>query len=56
MKISDNGIGIDFADTYKPSSFGLRGMQERVAALYGSFDINQLAEKGTAITVTLPIE
>lgn len=56
MKISDNGIGINFADTYKPNSFGLRGMQERVAALYGSFDIDQLAEKGTAITVTLPIE
>ncbi|MDP2152609.1 MAG: histidine kinase [Methylotenera sp.] len=56
MKISDNGVGIDFADTYKPNSFGLRGMQERVAALYGSFDIDKLAEKGTAITVTLPIE
>lgn len=55
MKISDNGIGIDFADTYKPNSFGLRGMQERVAALYGSFDIDNLDEKGTAITVTLPI-
>lgn len=56
MKISDNGVGIDFADTYKPNSFGLRGMQERVAALYGSFDIDKLAEHGTAITVTLPIE
>jgi signal transduction histidine kinase len=56
MKISDNGIGIDFADTYKPNSFGLRGMQERVAALYGSFDIDKLADKGTVITVTLPIE
>nr|WP_294842106.1 PAS domain-containing sensor histidine kinase [uncultured Methylotenera sp.] len=56
MKISDNGIGINTADTYKPNSFGLRGMQERVAALYGSFDIEQLAGQGTVIAVTLPIE
>jgi len=56
MKISDNGIGISTADTYKPNSFGLRGMQERVAALYGSFDIDQLADQGTVVAVTLPIE
>ncbi len=56
MKISDNGIGINTADTYKPNSFGLRGMQERVAALYGSFDIDQLADQGTVVAVTLPIE
>ena len=56
MKISDNGVGIDFADTYKPNSFGLRGMQERVSALYGSFDIDRLPERGTVITVTLPVE
>jgi len=56
MKISDNGIGINTADTYKPNSFGLRGMQERVSALYGSFDIDQLADQGTVVAVTLPIE
>ncbi|MDD2833839.1 MAG: histidine kinase [Methylotenera sp.] len=55
MMISDNGVGINSSDTYKPNSFGLRGMQERVAALNGHFDIGQLG-KGTMITVRLPIE
>lgn len=56
MKISDNGVGINSIDTYKLNSFGLRGMQERVAALCGSFDIDQLPEQGTVVTVILPIE
>lgn len=55
MKISDNGIGIKTSDTYKANSFGLRGMQERVAALNGTLEINQLNKVGTAITIRLPI-
>lgn len=55
MKITDNGVGINTADTFKPNSFGLRGMQERIAALKGSFEIEQLADQGTVIAVTLPI-
>lgn len=55
MMITDDGVGIQSLDTYKPNSFGLRGMQERVAALRGRFDIDQLG-KGTVITVRLPVE
>ncbi|PKO46977.1 MAG: histidine kinase [Betaproteobacteria bacterium HGW-Betaproteobacteria-22] len=55
MMISDNGVGISASDIYKSNSFGLRGMQERVAALNGHFEIGQ-QDKGTLITVRLPLE
>ena len=56
MTITDDGVGIKAGDTFKANSFGLRGMQERVAALYGKFSIQQLEPHGTMITVRLPIE
>ncbi len=56
MMICDDGVGIESSDIYKVNSFGLRGMQERVAALYGTFDIDQLSGHGTVITIKLPIE
>jgi signal transduction histidine kinase len=59
MTISDNGIGIKSSDILKANSFGLRGMQERVAVLYGSFDIAKFSnpgKQGTVITIRLPIE
>jgi signal transduction histidine kinase len=59
MTISDNGVGIKAGDTLKVNSFGLRGMQERVTALHGSFNISKSSKhekKGTTLTVSLPIE
>ncbi|HSH71480.1 MAG TPA: histidine kinase [Methylophilaceae bacterium] len=56
MTISDDGVGIKSSDTLKANSFGLRGMQERVAALEGSFNISKSSKPGTHITVKLPIE
>ncbi len=56
MMICDDGVGIESSDIYKVNSFGLRGMQERVAALNGTFDIDQLSGHGTVITIMLPIE
>lgn len=55
MTISDDGVGIKAGDTFKPNSFGLRGMQERVSALYGTFRIEQLEPQGTMIIVRLPM-
>jgi two-component system, NarL family, sensor histidine kinase UhpB len=57
MTIIDNGIGIKSDDRLKTSSFGLRGMQERAAALHGTFRISKPVEskQGTMITVKLPI-
>jgi len=59
MTISDNGVGIKPGDMLKVNSFGLRGMQERVAALYGSFNIansSSPGKQGTVITIRFPIE
>ncbi len=55
LTISDDGVGIKSSDTFKANSFGLRGMQERVAALQGSFSIDQTGGCGTLVTVRLPI-
>lgn len=57
MVISDNGVGIKPSDKLKDNSFGLRGMQERVAALNGNFKISRLRgdKQGTQVNVKLPI-
>lgn len=55
MTISDNGVGIAPADKIKPNSFGLRGMQERAAALGGECQIVAAAHgSGTCIQVRAP--
>ena len=56
MTIIDDGVGIDTGDMLKPNSFGLRGMAERVAALGGRFLIGKVSDKGTKISVSLPIQ
>ena len=57
MNVTDNGVGIKPADKLKDNSFGLRGMQERVAALNGHFKISRLRgdKQGTSVNVKLPI-
>mgnify|MGYP000005150353 CR=1 FL=1 len=56
MTISDDGVGIAPADKIKPNSFGLRGMQERAAALGGECQIVADAQgKGTSIEVRTPL-
>jgi two-component system, NarL family, sensor histidine kinase UhpB len=54
MFITDDGVGIDTSDQFKPNSFGLRGMRERVSALGGNFSIEKTGIRGTNITVILP--
>jgi len=57
MVVMDNGVGIKPGDKMKGNSFGLRGMQERVAALNGHFKISKLraGKHGTSVNVRLPI-
>jgi signal transduction histidine kinase len=56
LTITDNGVGIKSSDTLKSTSFGLRGMRERVAALHGTFNVQQSNKQGTVITIKLPAE
>jgi two-component system sensor histidine kinase UhpB len=58
MTIRDDGVGINSADALKVNAFGLRGMQERVTALQGSFNIvnaSMVGVQGTLTTVRLPL-
>lgn len=52
LQVSDNGAGINQEALAKPTSFGLRGMRERVAELGGTFDIR--GSTGTTLDVALP--
>lgn len=57
LAVMDNGVGINDVDKLKTNSFGLRGMQERVSALHGSFSIDFVegTTTGTQVNVTIPI-
>lgn len=52
--IEDDGIGFDPACTPK-GRLGLTGMRERLAPAQGSLEIDSGAERGTRITVRLPL-
>jgi len=54
LTVSDNGTGLNEADRLKPRSFGLRGIQERVARFGGEVRIRGKARQGTSITVSIP--
>ncbi|MCQ8897355.1 response regulator [Limnobacter humi] len=54
MEIRDNGKGIDNTDKLKETSFGLRGMQERVAAFDGWVDVSGAVGQGTTVMVSIP--
>lgn len=54
LSVKDNGQGFLINST--PQGFGLQGMQERVAALDGSFSLYSEPKKGCQIVVDLPFE
>ncbi len=59
LSIKDDGIGFDagraLADAARGKSFGVLGMQERVALLGGQLEINSANGKGTVVAVRLPL-
>ena len=54
LVISDNGCGLKEVDRLKPRSFGLRGIQERVAHFNGVVQISSKPGKGTTVQVHIP--
>ncbi len=52
--VNDNGRGIREEDRLKPRSFGLRGMQERIAHFNGQMQISSIPGQGTTIAVHIP--
>ncbi|MFN8251155.1 MAG: PAS domain S-box protein [Ferruginibacter sp.] len=56
LRIQDNGKGFEISSARSKGSFGILGMEERAIALGGSFLLETAPGKGTAITVTVPLE
>jgi two-component system, NarL family, sensor histidine kinase UhpB len=54
LTVTDNGQGIAAADRLKPSSFGLRGMEERAAQLGGAVRLSGARPTGTCVSVRVP--
>ena len=52
LTVRDDGRGIDPAT---PPGFGLRGMQERVQGLGGSYKVESAKGQGTCISIAVPI-
>lgn len=54
FSIEDNGIGFNIKEQ-ADKSFGIMGIKERVALLKGIFNINTKENRGTQITVSIPV-
>jgi PAS domain S-box-containing protein len=55
LAITDDGNGFDSTVAKSKQSFGILGMQERVSALHGSFELNTAPGKGTSLLIKLPL-
>ncbi len=55
MTIEDNGCGITEKDINRFNAFGLLGMRERADYLDGTLTITNVAEGGTQISLTIPL-
>ena len=56
VTVEDNGRGLSTQTTSTSGGFGLNGMIERVEALGGRLDLDSAPERGTKVSVWLPIE
>jgi PAS domain S-box-containing protein len=55
LKVRDNGRGIEEEKISDPKSFGLIGIRERAQFLDGTVEIRGIRDKGTTITVRIPL-
>ncbi|HXX57865.1 MAG TPA: PAS domain S-box protein [Thermodesulfovibrionales bacterium] len=55
LTVKDNGKGITKERLSDPESFGLIGMRERVKFFGGEIDIRGRADKGTTVTMRMPL-
>jgi PAS domain S-box-containing protein len=55
LRVTDDGIGVQPGALEKAGSLGMLGMSERARAAGGSFRIEGGPEKGTILTLTLPL-
>jgi len=55
LEIADNGKGIANTEISSPTSLGLIGMRERVYGINGSIQFSGIQDKGTRVTVAVPL-
>jgi signal transduction histidine kinase len=55
LEIADNGKGIADTEINSPKSLGLIGMRERVYGINGSIQFSGIQDKGTRVTVAVPL-
>lgn len=55
MEVADNGVGIYPDCRRKANSFGLIGIEERIHTLGGELVIDASAERGTMLTISIPL-
>jgi len=56
LRIADDGSGIDPKMLQRPGHYGIIGMRERIAALDGSFAIQERPGGGTVVEVQVPLD
>jgi len=56
LSIQDDGIGFDAAEVRRKPGLGLSSMRERTRIIHGVLHITSEPEKGTTITVHVPLE
>jgi len=56
LQVKDNGKGITEEELADPRSYGLMGMRERVQSWDGSIMISGMENKGTTVTVSIPLD
>ena len=56
LEVRDDGIGFSPQDIPGPSRHGLRGMRERAELIRAEFQVIGLADQGTTIRVSLPLD
>jgi signal transduction histidine kinase len=54
LDVRDDGVGFDASASPRSSSFGLRGMRQRVDRLAGDLTLESRPGRGTAVSVRLP--
>ena len=55
VEVSDDGVGIKAPDLKKPTSFGIRGLQERAKSVGGWLDVSSNPLGGASITLSIPL-
>ena len=55
LSVQDDGLGFDSAEVKKKPGLGFSSMSERASLIHGEFSISSQPERGTVITVRVPL-